>query len=106
MTTLPEQICTLSVIEAMAHGCVPLLSDLPANHELVQSGANGLILPLGALPGVAALQPLLARADAIARANHAWVGEHAMFAPCVERFVARLHELLALDEVHATRPMH
>lgn len=97
---------SVSVIEAMAHGCVPLLSDLPANHELVQSGANGLILPLGALPGVAALQPLLARADAIARANHAWVGEHAMFAPCVERFVARLHELLALDEVHATRPMH
>lgn len=84
---------SVSVLEAMAHGCVPLLSDLPANHELVRSGDNGLILPLGALPGVAALQPLLARGDAIARANHAWVREHAMFAPAVEAFVARLREL-------------
>jgi len=82
---------SVSVLEARAHGCVPLLSDLPANHELVTGGDNGLILPLGALPSTAALQPLLARADAIARANRAWVGEHAMFAPWVERFVARLH---------------
>ena len=82
---------SVSVIEAMAHGCVPLLSDLPANHELVQSGANGLILALGALPSVTALQPLLARAGAIAQTNRDWVHEHAMFAPWVERFVARLH---------------
>jgi len=84
---------SVSVLEAMAHGCVPLLSDLPANHELVTSGDNGLILPLGALPSAAALQPLRARAEAIARANRGWVAGHAMFEPWVERFVARLHEL-------------
>ncbi|HOM14176.1 MAG TPA: glycosyltransferase [Rubrivivax sp.] len=86
---------SVSVLEAMAHGCVPLLSDLPANHELVASGGNGLILPLGALPTVAALQPLLGRGEAIAQANRGWVREHAMFAPWVERFVARLRELHA-----------
>lgn len=86
---------SVSVLEAMAHGCVPLLSDLPANHELVRSGDNGLILADGATPSVAALQALLARGEAIARANHDWVRGHAMFGPCVERFVARLRELQA-----------
>ena len=37
----------VSVLEAMAYGCVPVLSDLPANHELVRSGENGLIVEAG-----------------------------------------------------------
>ena len=86
---------SVSVLEAMAHGCVPLLSDLPANRELVRSGDNGLILADGALPSATALQSLLARGEAIARTNHDWVREHAMFSPCVEDFVARLRELQA-----------
>jgi glycosyltransferase involved in cell wall biosynthesis len=84
---------SVSVLEAMAHGCVPLLSELPANHELVRSGDNGLILPDGASLVPAALQSLLARADAIALANHDWVREHAMFGPSVQAFLARLREL-------------
>ncbi|MCK7499220.1 MAG: hypothetical protein MZW92_58660 [Comamonadaceae bacterium] len=37
----------VSVLEAMAHGCIPLLSDLPANRELVRGGDNGLVLAQG-----------------------------------------------------------
>ena len=33
---------SVSVLEAMAHGCIPLLSDLPANRELVRGVANGM----------------------------------------------------------------
>ena len=84
---------SVSVLEAMAHGCVPLLSDLPANRELVTSGDNGLILADGDVPAAATLQALRARGASIARANHDWVREHAMFGPCVGQFVARLHEL-------------
>lgn len=84
---------SVSVIEAMAQGCVPLLSDLPANRELVRSGDNGLIVADGAVPAIDALRALLDRADAIAAANHDWVRGHAMFGPHVERFVARLLEL-------------
>ena len=84
---------SVSVLEAMAHGCLPLLSDLPANRELVRDGDNGLIVPDGELPALPALQSLRERADAIARANHDWVRGHAMFAPCVQAFVARLREL-------------
>lgn len=84
---------SVSVLEAMAHGCIPLLSDLPANHELVRSGANGLVLADGALPAAQALQPLLARAGPIASDNRAWVADQALFGPCVRRFLARLQAL-------------
>ena len=83
----------VSVLEAMAHGCVPILSDLPANRELVCDGDNGLVVPAGGLLAGAALDEVLLRADAIATANRQWVAQHALFAPCVAAFVARLKAL-------------
>ena len=94
--SLPESdSVSVSVLEAMAHGCIPLLSDLPANRELVRDGDNGLILANGALPSADALTALSARADEIARSNRDWVAAHAMFEPAVERFVTRLRALRA-----------
>lgn len=84
---------SVSVIEAMAHGCVPLLSDLPANRELVRDGDNGLILADDGTPLAARLEALRPRADAVADANRRWVAEHALFPQCVDRFVARLQAL-------------
>ncbi len=84
---------SVSVLEAMAQGCVPILCDLPANRELVRHGDNGLIVPSGALLAPAELATVLPRADAIAHANRAWVQQHALFAPCVQAFVARLSAL-------------
>jgi glycosyltransferase involved in cell wall biosynthesis len=84
---------SVSVLEAMAHGCIPLLSDLPANRELVESGRNGLVLADGAASDVTLLEPLQARAGAIAAQNRAWVAEHAMFAPSVRAFLQRLRQL-------------
>jgi L-malate glycosyltransferase len=81
---------SVSVLEAMAAGCIPLLSDLPANRELVRHGDNGLIVADGAAPAAPALLVLRARGGDIAAHNHAWVAEHAMFDPCVEAFVQRL----------------
>lgn len=83
----------VSVLEAMAQGCIPVLSDLPANRELVQDGDNGLILADGEPLRAERLRPLLARAEAIAAHNRAWVQQHALFAPCVQRFVQRLQAL-------------
>ena len=87
---------SVSVLEAMAHGCIPLLSDLPANRELVRDGANGLILPAGqAALSAAALERLAAEAAPIAVANRDWVGANALFDPCVDAFVARLEKIMS-----------
>jgi len=91
--SLPESdAVSVSVLEAMAHGCIPLLSDLPANRELVQHGANGWILASDDTV-LQALDTLLPQALRIAEHNHRWVADHALFGPCVDRFVARLQVL-------------
>jgi len=84
---------SVSVLEAMAHGCVPVLSDLPANRELVQDGVNGLIAGTDAAAVAAAMRTIAARAPQIAQANRLWIGEHAIFPQAVARFLARLSEL-------------
>lgn len=83
---------SVSVLEAMAHGCIPILSDLPANRELVVDSRNGALVG-EAPPAIDALEALLGRADAIAAENRRWVAGHALFAPAVDRFLARLREL-------------
>jgi glycosyltransferase involved in cell wall biosynthesis len=82
----------VSVLEAMAHGCLPLLSDLPANRELVRHGDNGWIVDDGDAPEGDFLA-LMPRAESIASANRQWVAEHALFGPCVQAFMARLQAL-------------
>lgn len=91
--SLPESdSVAVSVLEAMAHGCIPLLADLPANRELVRDGENGAIVG-DALE--APLDALLADAQKIASTNRRWVAEYALFAPAVAGFLARLRELAA-----------
>lgn len=42
--SLPTSDSTsVSLLEAMAYGCIPILSDLPANREWVVNGKNGVI---------------------------------------------------------------
>jgi glycosyltransferase involved in cell wall biosynthesis len=83
----------VSVIEAMSHGAIPILSDLPANRELVRHGENGWIVKSAGDLAVAGLQPLLQQAPTIAAENREWVRRSALFGPCVERFVARLRSI-------------
>ena len=93
--SLPQSdAVSVSVLEAMAHGCIPILSNLPANAELVHNGRDGLIVADidHALP-VDALEALLKHRGEIARHNHEWVRTHALFGPAVQRFLTRLREL-------------
>jgi L-malate glycosyltransferase len=87
---------SVSVLEAMAHGCIPVLSDLPANRELVRDGANGLIVPDGqGVLSAATLDRLQCDAPAIFAANRDWVGANALFGPSVDAFVGRLEKSTA-----------
>ena len=92
--SVPESDGTsVSLLEAMAAGCLPVLSDLPANREWVQDGQDGLLVAdLHQLP--AALERAIAwwqsgRWDAEGRPrNERRIGEHALFARNVEQFRA------------------
>ncbi|MCW5656391.1 MAG: glycosyltransferase [Burkholderiaceae bacterium] len=84
---------SVSVLEAMAHGCVPVLSDLPANRELVTDGVNGVIAHGDATAVAAAIQAIAPRAGQIAQANRLWIAEHAIFPQAIGRFLDRLSEL-------------
>jgi glycosyltransferase involved in cell wall biosynthesis len=84
---------SVSVLEAMAHGCIPLLSDLPANRELVRDAENGLIVGDDARLDIVRLEALLANAAAVAQANRSWIEAHALFAPAVACFLDRLREI-------------
>lgn len=116
--SLPESdSVSVSVLEAMAFGCIPVLSDLPANRELVTHGLSGWVVQ--ADPGAAAssseatsstdttasadwppeaarqafiraLPELLERAADMAEVNRQWVQRHGLFAPHVRRFLQGL----------------
>lgn len=38
---------SVSMLEAMAAGCVPIVTDLAVNHEWIEHGVNGLMFPVG-----------------------------------------------------------
>jgi L-malate glycosyltransferase len=82
---------SVSVLEAMAHRCVPILSDLPANRELVTHGRNGWIWSDDQRPTAQRLRALLPEADTMGMANREWIARHAIFGDAVERFIARLY---------------
>ncbi len=93
--SLPHSDSTsVSLLEAMAYGCVPIVSDLPANREVVRHGENGIVIEAvndhvrdDMLAMLGALAP---RAADVARTNRAWVEVHARFDVSVAAFVERL----------------
>ncbi|HJV05909.1 MAG TPA: glycosyltransferase family 4 protein [Chromobacteriaceae bacterium] len=76
---------SISLLEAMGHGCLPLLSNLPANGEWVIDGLNGIIAE-----DVAQLAPSLMRAMTLAEDNEQ-----------LARSVAINRELVAAKALHA-----
>ncbi|MFM8768701.1 MAG: glycosyltransferase, partial [Rubrivivax sp.] len=61
--SVPESDGTsVSLLEAMAAGCLPVLADLPANREWVRDGDNGLIVGEGAAAGPGLTSPASATA--------------------------------------------
>jgi glycosyltransferase involved in cell wall biosynthesis len=84
---------SVSVLEAMAHGCLPILSDLPANHELVEDQINGRVLPDGQLDVMDFLSKNDSELEQQSARNREWVRVHVLFGTAMEQFLARLNEL-------------
>lgn len=91
---------SISLLEAMGHGCLPLLSNLPANLEWVLDGVNGAIVEDIARLGTALKAQLLRAADdsqlagAVAL-NRRLVAEKGLYRDNMGRFAAIYHDLLA-----------
>jgi glycosyltransferase involved in cell wall biosynthesis len=47
VSTSRSDSTSVSLLEAMGAGCLPIVSDLPANREWIDDGDNGLIFPPG-----------------------------------------------------------
>ena len=91
---------SLSLMEAMAVGAIPVVSDIEPNREWVEHGVNGALIPLDdELAAVARIESLLARPgaelDEIRRRNREIVRERGSRTRNMARFQDRLGAALA-----------
>lgn len=106
--SVPETDGTsVSLLEAMAAGCLPVLSDLPANREWVQTGRNGLLVADPAQLGESLERAIdWSESGRWAREgrpiNEALVAEKALFLRNIEQFIA-LYDGLNNDPVEAAQ---
>lgn len=91
--SLPESDATaISLLEAMACGCIPVLSDLPANREWVTHNRNGIIVSdMDSDFFAAALQ---LDENAVRSQNAAIIAEHGTKAANRRKFLAIYQSLL------------
>ncbi len=75
----------VSLLEAMSFGCVPIVSNLPANREWVLDGCNGIFWSID-------LNQLRVSEDA-SRINRELISKKAIFKDSIELFVERLKEI-------------
>lgn len=80
---------SVSLMEAMASGCFPVVSDIAANRAIIDHGNNGMLFAPGDSDGLAqhlqrAIQNWQSYRAAL-DANAAYVRDHMNFAHCLER---------------------
>lgn len=89
--SVPESdAVSVSVLEAMAHGCFPILSDLPANRELVPNLSSGLIVPNCNINVFDLLPKNVSALNKISEKNRNWIKSNALFGPSIELFLKEL----------------
>ncbi|WP_018150568.1 glycosyltransferase [Leeia oryzae] len=98
--SVPESDSTpVSLLEAMGYGCIPVLSDLPANREWVTDGVNGFICTeMSSLADV--LEKAMQLADnpdvqPLLQGNYQRIEEKAMYAGNMSRFAALYASILS-----------
>ena len=96
--SVPDSDATsVATLSAMAAGCFPVLSDLPTQHEWVEDGVNGFLVPPGDATALAqrlrdALENASLRRDAAQR-NRVIVEQRGLWqnnAPAMEEWYRRL----------------
>jgi glycosyltransferase involved in cell wall biosynthesis len=89
--SLPSSDSTsVSLLEALAYGCLPLLSDIPANREWIKDSENGLLI--GSDISYSKLQKLQEKRKDIVQANRKIIKKRAIFPNLISTFV---HQILS-----------
>lgn len=82
---------SVSLLEAMAYGCIPVVSDLPANREWIEDNKNGIIF--SSQTSVNTLGKILLKRKEVAQINRDIISEKAIFPDSIENFVCTLNKL-------------
>jgi len=91
---------SISLLEAMGHGCLPVLSNLPANGEWIIDGLNGCIAEDVSRLSATLLQAIKLAADdqylsTVADLNRQLVRQKALYADNMRRFASLYPRVLA-----------
>lgn len=89
--TLPTSDATsVSLLEAMAWGCIPIVSNIPANREWIENLKNGIILSDVDFPWN---QNILSQKEDILMKNRAIIAEKAIFSTSINEFFSEVSTL-------------
>lgn len=78
---------SVSLLEAMAYGCVPIVSDIPANHEWVRHMENGLIVRNSSNIGFFLKQIDCSK---IFKLNRKIINENAIFSKLIDGYISKI----------------
>lgn len=84
---------SVSIIEAMSHGCIPIVSNLPANHELINHQVNGFILEDDGVDEFDCSNFSLNFLDSMSELNKEWVKNNALFPTSIEYFLNKVNQM-------------
>lgn len=94
---------SLSLSEAMAYGCIPVVSNIAGNVEVIRDGVNGIVHPHTDLMGLSnsILRAIMltknsARMDRLILMNRQIVRASGLRSQSIQRFVAIYHELCSI----------
>jgi glycosyltransferase involved in cell wall biosynthesis len=92
--SLPESdASSVSLLEAMTWGCIPLVADLPAMHEWIESGRNGAIV----YPGLPLeLENLQNRQAMIQKINREIIMEKGFLPLAIQPYLAALSAIVEI----------
>ncbi len=82
---------SVSLIEAMAYGCIPMVSNIPANREWIDDGNNGIFYN----PGISYedIQRMLAKKKFVFDKNRKIVSERAIFPKSFKEYVETIKKI-------------
>lgn len=85
---------SVSVMEAMAHGCIPVLSDLEGNREMVRDTENGILYKPGITTAGDVLK-MLDRKEEIAIENRELIRKRFLFTDSISQYASEVSSLIS-----------